>query len=143
MEKKVLISVLGNQQFAEGHDDKQEFLTMGTFEMQEGFFCIVYQESDITGMEGVTTSLRIEPKHVILNRMGTTEVKQEFRPDVLYRSTYITPFGDLLLSVLPKEVEIDLTAQGGRISLKYDLFVDDKFVSHNALMITIKEESPE
>lgn len=141
MEKRVLISVAGTQQFDEGHDEEQEFLTVGTFDVQEGIFRILYKESDITGMEGVTTTLRIEPNYVILNRMGTAEVTQEFRPGVLYRSTYITPFGDLLLSVLPNEVESDLTAQGGRISLKYNLFVDDKFVSHNALVITIKEES--
>ena len=140
MKKRVLISVAGTQQLEEGQE-KQEFITVGTFDVQEGIFHILYKESDITGMEGVTTTLQIEPNYVILNRMGTAEVRQEFRPGVLYRSTYITPFGDLLLSVLPNEVESDLTAQGGRISLKYDLFVDDKFVSHNALMITIKEES--
>lgn len=136
----MLISVAGTQQLEEGHE-KQEFITVGTFDVQEGIFHILYKESDITGMEGVTTTLQIEPNYVILNRMGTAEVRHEFRPGVLYRSTYITPFGDLLLSVLPNEVESDLTAQGGRISLKYDLFVDDKFVSHNVLVITIKEES--
>ncbi len=140
MKKRVLISVAGTQQLEEGQE-KQEFITVGTFDVQEGIFHILYKESDITGMEGVTTTLQIEPNYVILNRMGTAEVRQEFRPGVLYRSTYITPFGDLLLSVLPNEVESDLTAQGGRISLKYDLFVDDKFVSHNTLVITIKEES--
>ncbi|MHB8126318.1 MAG: YwiB family protein [Desulfitobacteriaceae bacterium] len=141
MKKKVLITIAGTQQFAEGYDDKQEFFTLGTFDVQEGIFYISYQESEITGMEGVTTTLRIEPNYVILNRIGTVEVKQEFRPGILYRSTYITPFGDLLLSILSDEVESDLTAQGGRISLKYNLFVDDKFVSHNTLVITVKEES--
>ncbi|MFZ3101462.1 MAG: DUF1934 domain-containing protein [Desulfitobacteriaceae bacterium] len=141
MKKRVLISVVGTQRFDEGHAEKQELLTAGTFDVQEGIFDVLYNESDTTGMEGVTTTLRIEPNYVILKRMGTTEVTQEFRSGVLYHSTYITPFGELLLSVLPNEVESDLTAQGGRISLKYDLFVDDQFVSYNALVITIKEES--
>ncbi len=140
MKKEVIIGVTGTQRFAEGYDNKQEFMTVGTLNEHKGFFYLSYQESEINGMEGVTTILRIEPNHVILKRSGSAEAKQEFRPGVLYRSTYITPIGNLLLSVLPEKVESYLTAQGGRISLKYDLFVDDKFVSHNALVITIKED---
>ena len=143
MQKKVLISLMGTQQFAEEHEDKQELITVGAFYVHKGVFYILYRESEVTGMEGTTTTLRIEEDHVVLNRMGTAELKQEFRPGVLYRSTYITPFGKLWLSVLPDVVESDLTAQGGRISLEYDLFVDDNFVSHNLLWVTIKEDNPQ
>jgi uncharacterized beta-barrel protein YwiB (DUF1934 family) len=141
MEKKVLISIVGIQQYTDGNNDKQEFFTLGNLSGREEIFCISYQESEITGMEGVTTTLHVEPERVILNRIGTVEVKQEFQLGILYHSTYITPFGELFLSVLVEEVESNLTVQGGRISLKYDLFVDDIFVSHNSLVITIKEES--
>lgn len=141
MEKKVLVSIVGTQQYTDGNNDKQEFFTLGNLSRREEIFFISYQESEITGMEGVTTILHVEPERVILNRIGTVEVKQEFQLGILYHSTYITPFGELFLSVLTEEVESNLTVQGGRISLKYDLFVDDIFVSHNSLVITLKEES--
>lgn len=44
------------------------------------------------------------------------------------------------LSVLPSFVEYNLTVHGGRISLKYDLFVDDNYVNTNVLLLNIKEE---
>jgi uncharacterized beta-barrel protein YwiB (DUF1934 family) len=66
MKKKVLISIVGTQQYTDGNDDKQEFFTLGNFCRQEEIFCISYQESEITGMEGVTTTLQIEPERVIL-----------------------------------------------------------------------------
>jgi Uncharacterized protein conserved in bacteria len=141
MDKKVLVSIVATQQYTDGNDDKQEFFTLGNFYRQEEIFFISYQESEITGMEGVTTTLQIEPERVILNRIGTVEGKQEFQSGILNHSKYSTPFGELFLSVLAKEVESNLTVQGGRISLKYDLFVDDIFVSHNSLVINIKEES--
>lgn len=40
-------------------------------------------------------------------------------------------------------IKITLTAQGGHISLKYNLFVDDELVSHNSLRIIIKGEPPD
>ncbi|WP_460000522.1 DUF1934 family protein [Paradesulfitobacterium aromaticivorans] len=43
----------------------------------------------------------------------------------------------------PLNYKINLTAQGGHISLKYDLFVDDELVSHNSLRIIIKGEPPD
>ena len=56
---------------------------------------------------------------------------------------YSTCFGKIWLSVLPHLVEYDLTVNGGRISLEYDLFVDDKLVSYNGLVLNIKEDFPQ
>lgn len=140
--KQVLISVQGTQRFPEGHEDKMEFITLGTYHLRQGTFYLVYHESEVTGMEGVTTSVRVRGEHISLNRMGTMEFKQEFQPGVLHRGTYVTPFGTLWLSVFTKRTECDLTVQGGRISLEYDLFVDDELLSQNELKILIKEEPP-
>lgn len=144
--KNVLIQVVGTQFFADREpaeeEDRIEFVTEGTYHQRLGQFYILYKESELTGMAGVTTSLRVHGGRITLNRMGAAEVKQEFEPGVLHRSVYNTAFGSLWLSVLTKRLETDLTAHGGRISLEYDLFVDDILVSHNGLAIMIKEEPP-
>lgn len=140
--KPVLIQVVGTQKFPEGEEESLEFVTLGTYHERQGVFYVVYKESAITGLEGVTTSLRIGGEQITLNRMGQAELKQEFQLGVLHRGRYVTPFGTLWLSVLTDALEYDLTGQGGRISLEYDLFVDDKLVSHNGLKMVIKEEPP-
>ncbi len=142
--KTVRIQVIGTQSLPDREPDtpeeRIEFVTVGTYHLRLADFYVIYQESELTGMAGVTTSLRVHGGRVTLNRMGAAELKQEFELGVLHRSVYNTSFGSLWLSVLTKRIETDLTAQGGRISLDYDLFIDDKLVSHNGLAIIIKEE---
>ncbi|WP_328812357.1 DUF1934 domain-containing protein [Paradesulfitobacterium ferrireducens] len=142
MQSKALITVEGRQNFPDGDEHALEFVTVGTYHRRKEAYYLVYRESEITGMEGVTTSLKVRGQRVTLNRVGPVKLKQEFEHGVLHRSTYITPYGELWLSILTASVEIDLTAQGGHISLKYDLFVDDELVSHNSLRIRIKGEPP-
>jgi len=140
--KTVLIRVVGTQQFPDGDEDKLELVTLGSYHCRRAVYYILYKESAISGLEGVTTSLRVDGEHVVLNRMGTAELKQEFQTGILHRSTYVTPFGSLWLSVLTKHISSNLTAQGGELRLEYDLYVDDSLVSHNCLQISVKEDSP-
>lgn len=138
MQNKAMITIIGTQKYPDGNDDRQELVTVGSYYVRNGAYYILYQESEITGMEGVTTSLRVDEGHLTLNRMGAAELKQEFKPGVYHKSTYVTSYGNLWLSVLTTHLQSDLTAQGGRISLEYDLFVDDELMSHNTLTISIK-----
>ena len=138
-----LIKIIGIQAFVDQEnepEDRIELVTLGTYHPRPDGGYLVYKESELTGMAGVTTVLRVQGERVTLNRMGAAELKQEFEAGVRHRSVYHTNFGSLWLSVLTKRIETDLTAQGGRISLEYDLFVDNELVSHNGLAIMIKEE---
>ena len=78
-----------------------------------------------------------------LNRKGAVDNRQEFCKGVLNRGVYSTCFGNIWLSVMPHLVECDLTVHGGRISLEYDLFVEDNLVSYNVLLLNIKEDFPQ
>ena len=144
MQTNVTIQVKGKQKYPEGHDDQQELTTAGTFYERNGVFYVVYKEcgSESAGLEDVTTILTIKEGMVILNRKGAIDNTQKFKKDVLNRSIYNTSYGKIWLSVMPHLVEYDLTVHGGRISLEYDLFVDDNLVSYNMLLLNIKEDLP-
>ncbi|WP_088188702.1 DUF1934 domain-containing protein [Desulfosporosinus sp. FKA] len=143
MQKNVTVQILGRQKYSEGHEDQQELSVPGTFYERNNAFTVVYKEPEsVSGFAGVTTFLTAKKGCVTLNRKGSVDLLQEFRVGARSISKYSTPFGKLWLSVLPQRVESDLTAQRGRISLEYDLFVDDNFVSHNLLWVTIKEDNP-
>ncbi|WP_407306187.1 DUF1934 domain-containing protein [Desulfosporosinus sp. SB140] len=144
MQKRVTVQILGRQKYQEGQEDQQELSAPGTYYERNAAFYVVYKEPESTsGFEGVTTFLTIKKGSVTLNRKGAVDLAQEFRVGVRNRCSYTTCYGKIWLSVLPQRVECDLTAQGGRISLEYDLFVDDNFVSHNLLLVTIKEDNPQ
>lgn len=145
MQKNATIHIKGTQTYPEGHKDQQELLTLGKFYERNGVFYVVYKEEgkNTTDLGEVTTFITIKDGSVTLNRTGAVDLKQEFRQGVLNNSIYTTCYGKLWLSVLPDKVESDLTVHGGRISLDYDLFVDDKLVSHNGLLVNVKEDIPE
>ncbi|KUO77413.1 MAG: hypothetical protein APF81_19990 [Desulfosporosinus sp. BRH_c37] len=142
MQRKVTIHIYGKQKYTEGHEDEQELITLGTYYERNGVFYVLYKEcdSESSGLEGVTTFISVKDGVVGLNRKGAVDNRQEFNKGVLNRSIYSTCFGKIWLSVMPHLVECDLTVQGGRISLEYDLFVDDNLVSNNVLLLNIKED---
>lgn len=145
MEKNVTIQINGKQKYPEGHEDQQETISKGMFYERDGVFYVLYEEagSESTGFEDVTTFLIIKEGLVTLNRRGAVELTQEFRKDVLNRSIYTTCYGKIWLGIIPSKVDCDLTVHGGRISLEYNLFVDDNLVSHNVLLLNIKEDLPQ
>lgn len=145
MEKNVTIQINGKQKYPEGHEDQQQTIAEGMFYERDGIFYVLYEEdgSETTGSEGVTTFLIIKEDTVTLNRRGAVDLTQEFKKDVLNRSIYTTCYGKLWLGVMPQKVDYDLTVHGGRISLEYNLFVDDNLVSHNVLLLNIKEDLPQ
>ncbi|WP_026183887.1 DUF1934 domain-containing protein [Desulfitobacterium hafniense] len=143
MAKEVLIQIASTQSYEEGSEERMEFSAAGTLHKREGSYYIVYRDSATAGTAEVTTSLKVEPAKVTLNRMGAIDQKQIFEQGVRHSSTYVTPQGSLFLQVLTEEMKIDLTEQGGNITLKYNLFFDEQWVSHNSLRINIKEDAPQ
>lgn len=144
MQKKVIVQINGSQKYQEGHEVQQELIVDGTYYERNGGYYVVYKDcnEENADVSDITTFLSVKDGVVKLQRQGAVDNKQEFKRGVLNKSVYATRFGKMWLSVKPHLVECDLTAQGGRISLEYDLFVDDIWVSYNALWVSIKEDFP-
>ncbi|HZK85932.1 MAG TPA: DUF1934 domain-containing protein [Desulfosporosinus sp.] len=144
MQRKVSIQISGRQKYPEGHEDQQELITVGTYYERNGVFYVIYRDGgNETDTEGITTFVSVKDGVVGLYRKGALNNRQEFQKGVLNRSIYGTCYGEIRLSVMPHLVECDLTVNGGRISLEYDLFVDDNLVSYNGLLLNIKEDFPQ
>lgn len=69
-EQKVLLSVRGRQTYGDQEPDTIELVTEGTMVFRDGGWDISYEETALTGMEGVTTTFRVEPGKVTLLRTG-------------------------------------------------------------------------
>ena len=83
MKKDVVLSIRGRQKYADQEPEIIELVTSGTMELRNGGWDITYQESELTGLEGVTTTFRVEPGKVILTRTGKLQSQMIFQEGVL------------------------------------------------------------
>ena len=100
-------------------------MTEGTMEFLDGGWDISYEETELTGMAGVTTTFRVEPGKVTLRRSGKLRSEMVFQQGVRHESLYQLDFGALLMTVTAKLVYFDIVSDGGVIDLMYDIEIEN------------------
>ena len=124
MKQAVVLSILGRQSYAGQEPDSIELVTEGTMEFRDGGWDIVYEETELTGLEGVTTTFRVEPDKVVLNRTGRLKSQMIFQRGVAHDSLYQMDFGALLMTVEATHVFYDIVPDGGVIDLVYTIEIE-------------------
>lgn len=124
MKRKVLLSITGKQSYRDQEPEIIELVTEGTMEFQGGGWDISYQESDLTGLRGVTTTFRVEPDKVTLTRTGPLRSTMEFRVGQSHDSLYELEFGALMITVTTKSLFFDILPEGGCIDVSYDIEIE-------------------
>ena len=125
MKREVVLSIRGRQHYPEQEPEVIELVTGGTMEFTDGGWDISYEESALTGLEGVTTTFRVEPDKVILTRTGKLNSQMVFQTGVPHDSLYQMEFGALMLTVEAKYVFFDLVPEGGVIDLLYSISIEN------------------
>ncbi len=125
MSRPVLLSIRGQQNYADQEPEVIELVTQGTLEFRDGGWDVIYAESALTGLEGVTTQFRVEPEQVILTRTGRLNSQMVFRPGVPHDSLYEMEFGALLITVQATFLFADLVSDGGTIDLSYTIDIEN------------------
>lgn len=119
MEKSAVISI---RSFSDlDKDEVMEVVTPGKFHLGESEFKAVYEESEISGMDGTTTTLVIKDDVLVLEREGSTSTRMEFKKGEDVISLYNTPYGMMNINISTKELDIDMDEDGGVIYTKYVL----------------------
>ena len=75
MKNNVVLAIRGRQTYAGQEPEVIELVTEGTMVYRNGGWDISYEESALTGLEGVTTTFRVEPGKVELTRTGALQSK--------------------------------------------------------------------
>lgn len=125
MKHPVVLSLRGRQSYEDQEPEVIELVTDGTMEFVNGGWDIVYEESELTGLEGVTTTFRVEPGKVILTRTGKLNSQMVFQEGVSHDSLYQMEFGALLLTVKALRVYFDIVPDGGVIDLVYNICIEN------------------
>ena len=125
MKKEVTLAIRGSQRYQDQEPEVIELMTDGTMEFRSGGWDISYEETELTGMAGVTTTFRVEPGKVTLERKGALKSQMIFQENVVHESLYQMPFGALMLSVKATSVFFDIVPDGGVIDLSYNINIEN------------------
>ena len=125
MKKQVVLSICGKQSYAGQEPDVIELVTDGTLEeLTTGCWEICYDETALTGMEGVSTGFLVEPAKIVLTRSGKLNSQMVFREGIPHDSLYQMEFGALMLSVTATKIASTLSADGGIVDLSYNIEIE-------------------
>lgn len=125
MKQTVVLSIQGRQTYGGQEPEIIELVTEGTMEFKQGGWDISYEESALTGLEGVTTTFRVEPGKVTLTRKGALNSQMVFQEGVPHDSLYQMAFGALMLTVKATSVFYDIVPDGGVIDLSYNINIEN------------------
>ena len=124
MKHDVVLSICGRQTYEDQEPDVIELITEGTMELNNGGWDISYEETELTGMAGVTTTFRVEPDKIILTRSGRLRSEMVFEKDVCHDSLYTMELGTLLMTVCAQSIFFDITPEGGMVDLVYTIDIE-------------------
>ena len=124
MVQSVILTIRGSQHYPQQEPEVIELVTEGTLEFVDGGWNIRYEESDLTGMAGVTTTFRIEQGQVTLSRTGKLRSEMMFKEGVCHTSLYQMDFGALMITVCAKSIEAQIGPAGGTVDLLYAIEIE-------------------
>jgi uncharacterized beta-barrel protein YwiB (DUF1934 family) len=136
MNKKAIISISSKQPNSE--EGAIEVVTPGEFYKEDNFYYAIYDETELSGMEGTKTTLKISQDVMYLKRVGTTNTEMEFRPNSENVILYNTPYGTLEIKTKTKELEVGMMDDGGNVMVDYSLSISGQPSQNTILNISVK-----
>ncbi|MBQ7230789.1 MAG: DUF1934 domain-containing protein [Oscillospiraceae bacterium] len=121
----VMLHIRGTQLYQDADPEVIELTTEGTMEKQKEVWELSYEESDLTGLAGVTTAFRVGPRGVVLKRTGAIENQMIFMEGRKHESLYRLDFGALMLTVKATKVSSAITETGGTLDIHYNIEIED------------------
>ena len=138
--KKVWVSISGSVKNEEDKDNL-EFLTEGDLYKESDGACVTYEESEVSGMEGTVTTLRVDKQKVSVIRLGTTNSIMEFESGKRNLTWYSTPYGDVTMGILTKDVLVNYNdlKEPTKVMIDYNIEIEGITNSQNVLNIKITQ----
>ena len=124
MVQNVVLSVKGSQSYAGQEPETIELVTTGTLEDTPDGWKLCYEETELTGLQGVHTTFLINGDQITLNRTGRLNSEMLFRVGEAHDCLYQMEFGVLMLTVCATRVDANITPTGGTIDLRYSIEIE-------------------
>ena len=136
----VMLSIRGEQYFDGIDPDATELMTEGSMVLTGDGMVLTYEESQLTGMEGTTTTFEVKGPRVTLTRSGAVNSQMVFEEGRQHTSLYETPFGELSVDIQTGRLRHNLTERGGIMEIQYSIAVEHTVTGRNCFKIRVKRK---
>jgi uncharacterized beta-barrel protein YwiB (DUF1934 family) len=136
-----MLKIIGEQITQYSSDGHMEFITAGKYHSDGDSVLLEYDESELSGMEGCTTSLRITDGKIKMQRYGGAigvDTAIEFEQGRRFKGYYDTPFGSVAMEVLTNYVVNNIESDNGTGYLDIDYNISLKGLSESRSRLKIE-----
>ena len=140
MIKDVVITIRSLIDYGMEEEDRIEFSTDGVYEYDGDMAHIAYLETEVTGLQGTRTSVKVMPDRVIVDRRGGLTSRMEFVAGEKNSFLYDTPVGMATMNMNTRSVQHRFDPAGGELEIEYVLDMEHTVVSRNKFQLTVREQ---
>ncbi len=119
MKQQVQVKIIGTQKDSQGEENVIELVTEGTFVKKNGKYYVIYEESELSGMEGSTTTLKIDGEdRVNIRRFGSAKADMIFEKGKTHSTGYETPYGLMEMNITTHRISVSVKEEIPEIFVK-------------------------
>lgn len=139
MSKDVFIKIKGVYS-VESDENTEELFTKGKMYKKNNCTYLTYKESETTGFEGCTTTLKIEDEgRVTVMRTGNTSSYLILQPGIRNIGRYTVCGNQMEIGVSAESLECEITENSAKLHMAYSLDMNSVLMSENELFIDADE----
>ncbi len=136
--KDIIVKIYSNIKVDSDEPDINEVLMPGKFYIKGHYRYITYEETQLTGMSGDKTILKIGKDTFWLKRYGDNNSEMKFKVGESFETKYTTPYGVFMINNTTQKYIDNVSNDGdGYIELLYNLDISGVSTSVNYLKIEI------
>ena len=98
-----------------------ELVTLGRYHMEEDMHVLEYDETELSGANGTTTTIRFGGDTVSMERTGTEQSLLTIEKGRQVVSSYDTPLGIFSVGFLGTKLDYAIAGQEGKMELLYHI----------------------
>ncbi len=144
IKKDVWLSIHSVQRFEGCEPEEVNMMTAARLYRRRGKYYITYDESEITGLEGTHTMLKIGDGAVSMTRTGTCPSEMLFLENQRHVGLYQTNFGAALtISTHTSKIINRITEDGGLLAIDYTVEVDQNLAGRHRFEMVVSTKPME
>ncbi len=138
MRKDVIIHIDGKPKYDGMEGEEIQLTTNGRLYRKNGRYYIMYKESELTGMEGSTTTLKIENERVTMMRSGSYPSHMIFEKGKKHIGVFNTETGAMTVGISARDIQSQICDDGGSLTIDYAIEVDYILSGENLFRIDVE-----